>query len=511
MGVYLGIEFGSTRIKATAIDETFRPVCQGEYTWRSSYENGVWTYDLSEAIEGLRQALSPIRPIASQVRSVGISGMMHGSLAFDRDFRLLVPFRTWQNTMTATAAQELSEAFAFNVPQRWSVAHLYQALLNGEEHVTQIAHITTLSGYIHYLLTGVNAVGIGEASGIFPIDSEQVCYDADMMDKFDCLAKRYAPGWSIKDVLPRILVAGQSAGCLSAEGAALIGGVLPQGTPFAPPEGDGPTGMVATNAVMPGTGNVSAGTSIFSMVVLRRPLAHVYPEIDVITTPTGRDVAMVHCNNCTADSNAWVRLLREAGELFGARPSTEELYTKLYRLSLEGDADAGGVTVCNYVAGEGVTHLDAGMPLVVRRPGAVLSLANFLRATLYSAIATLKMGMEILDAEGVRIDSLVGHGGFFKTAGVGQGYLAAGCHTPVTCMETAGEGGSYGMALLAAYLFSEDSLEDFLQKRVFCDAVKTTVLPDPETEEGFERYMKEYKRLLAVEKRAVEAFLEETI
>ncbi len=506
MGIYLGIELGSTRIKATAIDENYKLFSQGDYTWQSKFENGIWSYDLEEAIKGLKSALCGIRGIQN-IKSVGISGMMHGYLAFDCDWNLLVPFRTWQNTITAQAAEELTELFGFNVPQRWSIAHLYQAVLNGEEHIDKIAHITTLAGYIHYRLTGVNAIGIGEASGMFPIDSKNLCYDKEMLAKFDDLiAKRGLP-WRAEEVLPKVLVAGEKAGVLTKEGEALTDHMLGEGIPFAPPEGDGGTGMVATNAVTVRTGNVSAGTSIFSMVVLEKPLEKVYPEIDIVITPAGKDVAMVHCNNCTNDSNAWIGVLKEAANLFDAEPDTAELYTKLYRKSLEGEADCGGVLVCNYMAGEGITHLDSGVPMVVRKPGSHFTLANFLRATLYSAIATLKIGMEILEQEQVSVDSMVGHGGYFKTQGVGQKYMAAACKAPVTCMETAGEGGSYGMAVLAAFLFHKDEgLEAFLENRVFKDAGKTVVCPDSETVEGFERYVEDYKKLILVEEKAVSVF-----
>lgn len=506
MDIYLGIELGSTRIKATAIDENYKLFSQGDYTWQSKFENGIWSYDLEEAIKGLKAALCGIRE-AENIKSVGISGMMHGYLAFDRDWNLLVPFRTWQNTITAQAAEELTDLFGFNVPQRWSIAHLYQAVLNREEHIDRIAHITTLAGYIHYRLTGVNAIGIGEASGMFPIDSKNLCYDKEMIAKFDDLiAKRGLP-WRAEEVLPKVLVAGEKAGSLTKEGAALVDHMLGEGIPFAPPEGDAGTGMVATNAVTVRTGNVSAGTSIFSMVVLEKPLERVYPEIDIVTTPAGKDVAMVHCNNCTNDSNAWISVLKEAANLFGAEPDTADLYTKLYRKSLEGHADCGGVLVCNYMAGEGITHLDSGIPMVVRKPDSHFTLANFLRATLYSAIATLKIGMEILEKEKVNVDSLVGHGGYFKTAGVGQKYMAAACKAPVTCMETAGEGGSYGMAVLAAFLFRKDeSLEAFLENRVFKDAGKTVVCPDGETVDGFDRYVEDYKKLILAEEKAVSVF-----
>ena len=503
----LGIELGSTRIKAVAIDDKHIPVSSGDYTWKSSFENGIWTYDLAKVWEGLRAALSGVSG-RENVGAVGISGMMHGYLAFDSAWNLLTPFRTWQNTITGPAAAELTALFGFNVPQRWSIAHLYQAILNGEEHLSRVAHITTLAGYVHYKLTGVNAIGIGEASGMFPIDSEKLCYDEQMLQKFDALVAGKGLPWEhLTDILPQVLVAGEEAGSLTAEGAALLEGLLPPGIPFAPAEGDGPTGMTATNAVAPRTGNVSAGTSIFSMVVLEKPLERVYEEIDLITTPTGKAVGMVHCNNCTNDSNAWVGILREAAELLGADPTTGQVYTKLYQKSLEGDPDCGGVLVCNYMAGEGVTHLDEGRPMVVRTPGARFTLANFFRATLYATMATLKLGMDILAKENVRIDSMTGHGGLFKTPLVGQKFMAAACNAPVTCMETAGEGGPYGMALLAAFMQRREageSLEAYLNRRVFAGATGVTLEPDPADVEGFNEYIRRFNALLAVERSAVE-------
>ena len=506
MNTYLGIELGSTRIKAVAVNEGFRPVSSGDYTWASRYENGVWTYGLEEVWTGLRAALSAVENRA-EVAAAGVSAMMHGYLAFDRDWNLLVPFRTWQNTITGPAAAELTALFSFNVPQRWSVAHLYQAVLNGEEHVSRIAHITTLAGYVHYMLTGVNAVGVGEASGMFPIDSQALDYDRAMVEKFDALAAERNLPWRLEELLPRVLTAGQEAGRLTPAGAGLLEGLLPAGIPFAPPEGDAGTGMTATNAVAPRTGNVSAGTSIFSMVVLEKPLKKVYEEIDLVTTPAGAPVAMVHCNNCTNDTNAWVGVLGEAARLFGASPSAGELYQKLYEKSLEGAPDCGGVLVCNYLAGEGVTHLDAGRPLVVRRPDSAFNLANFFRAQLYATMATLKIGMDILAEEGVAIDSLTGHGGLFKTPGVGQRYMAAACNAPVTCMDTAGEGGPYGMALLAAYLLRREEgerLEDFLSNRVFAGVSGSTAAPDGAEAAAFGEYIQRYKALLQVERAAAE-------
>lgn len=506
MNTYLGIEFGSTRIKAVAIDEKHRPISSGDYVWASDFKNGIWTYDLEEAWTGLKDALSHIENRES-IKTVGVSAMMHGYLAFDRDWNLLVPFRTWQNTITAEAAKELTAVFGFNIPQRWSIAHLYQAVLNGEEHVSRIAHITTLAGYIHHTLTGVNAVGIGDASGIFPIDSENSCYDKEMIKKFNALISKHNLPWELEDVLPSVLMSGEWAGELTASGATAIDGLLPAGVAFAPPEGDAGTGMTATNAVAPKTGNISAGTSIFSMIVLEKRLENVYEEIDMVTTPTGKPVAMVHGNNCTNDSNEWVSVLKETAMLFGAAPASGELYTKLYQKSLEGDPDCGGVLVCNYMAGEGITHFDKGRPLVVRTPDAKFTLANFFRATLYSTMATLKIGMDILAKEKVCINSLTGHGGLFKTPQVCQKYMAAACNTPVTCMETAGEGGPYGMALLAAYAAQKaenETLEEYLAQKVFAAVTGVTLDPEPLDVNGFHAYMEKYTRLLEVEKAAVE-------
>ncbi len=503
---YLGIELGSTRIKAVAIDENHKVASTGDYTWASSFENGIWTYDLNKVWEGLKTALSTVAG-REEVVCAGISGMMHGYLAFDEKWNLLVPFRTWQNTITAPAAKALTELLAFNIPQRWSSAHLYQAVLNGEPHITKIAHITTLAGYVHYMLTGVNAIGVGEASGMFPIDPETLQYDRQMLQKFNNLPEIAAMPWKIEEVLPKVLSAGAPAGCLTEQGAGMLDGLLPVDTPFAPPEGDAGTGMVATNAVAPKTGNVSAGTSIFSMVVLEKPLSQVYEEIDMVTTPSGKPVAMVHCNNCTNDTNAWASVLRETANLFGAEPTDGELFTKLYEKSLEGDPDCGGVLVCNYMAGEGITHLDSGRPMVIRTPGCKFTLANFFRSQLYSTMATLRLGMEILEKENVAINSLTGHGGLFKTPGVGQRYMAAACNTSITCMATAGEGGPYGMALLAAYCGAkadDETLESYLENKVFAETNRTVLSPKDEDISGFNAYMTQYKKLLLVEEKAVE-------
>ncbi len=503
--LFLGIELGSTRIKAVVIDEKYKPVSSGDYTWASRFENGIWTYPLDQVWEGLRASLSEI-PHTDRIISMGISGMMHGYLAFDRDWNLLVPFRTWQNTITAQAAAELTEACGLNIPQRWSIAHLYQALLNKEEHVDKIAHITTLAGYVHYKLTGVNAVGIGEASGMFPIDSDGQCYDLKSLNRINALISGYHLPWKVEDVLPAVLTAGATAGRLTPEGAALLGNRLPTGIPLVPPEGDAGTGMAATNAVASATGNVSAGTSIFAMVVLEKPLSKVYPEIDMVTTPTGKPVAMIHCNNCTNDMNEWVELLHQNLALFGCSVNREDLFTRLYEESLNGDPDCGGITVCNYLAGEPVTRFDQGRPFVIRSQKSHFTLANFLRAHLYSTVATLAAGFDILREENVDISRLMGHGGLFKTPVVGQKYLAAATGSPIRVMKTAGEGGPYGMALLAAYAMvkNTETLEDFLERDVFADTESAMLKPLPEDIAGFKTYLSRFLNSLNVERAAVE-------
>ena len=513
----LGIEFGSTRIKAVLIGPEHTPLAQGDYTWENQLHNGIWTYPLEQVWQGLQSAYAALAADVQQkygctltkVGCIGISAMMHGYLAFDANGELLVPFRTWRNTITGAAAEELTAAFGFNIPQRWSIAHLYQAMLNKEEHLSKLDFFTTLAGYVHWRLTSHKVLGVGDASGMFPIDSTTGGYDAAMLQKFNTMAAAKGYAVDLNALLPEVLPAGADAGTLTEAGARLLdpAGNLQAGIPLCPPEGDAGTGMAATNSVAPRTGNVSAGTSIFSMVVLERPLSRVYPEIDLVTTPTGKPVAMVHCNNCTNDMNAWVALLRETLELFGTTVSTGELYSTLYRKSLEGDADCSGVVTCNYMAGESVTHLGEGRPLVVRRPDSAFTLANFLRSQLYATMATLKIGMDILADEQVVIDSLTGHGGLFKTPEVGQRYMAAACHAPVTCMDSAGEGGPYGMALLAAYMVAHtdgETLEQYLSNRVFAGVASTTRVPDPADEAGFDRYLAQFRGALAAERTAVE-------
>ena len=515
----LGIEFGSTNIKAVLIGPDHAPIASGSHGWENQLENGIWTYSLEAVWSGLQDAYSRL---AADVRvkygvnlttvgALGISAMMHGYLAFDARGELLVPFRTWRNTITEQAAGELTDLFGFNIPQRWSIAHLEQAILNGEPHVPRIARLTTLAGYVHWKLTGRFVLGVGEASGMFPIDSETNQFDAAMLKKYNALLKERGLPFALEEILPSVLTAGEDAGMLTPEGAALLdpAGQLQPGIPMAPPEGDAGTGMCATNSIAPRTGNTSAGTSVFAMVVLEKPLSRVYPEIDLVTTPTGKAVAMVHCNNCTSDINAWVGLFREFGQLFGLEISDDALYTRLFQIAMEGDADCGGLLSYNYYSGEPVTGLSEGRPLFVRKPDANLTLSNFMRMHLQSALAALKSGLDILNREHVAIDTMYGHGGYFKTPGVGQALLAAAIHAPVCVMETAGEGGPWGMALLAAYLVNRsegETLEEYLSNRVFAGSAGTILAPEAGNEAGFDAFLAVYEKALPVEQAAVDRF-----
>jgi len=512
----LGIELGSTRIKAVLIDESHHPLATGSFAWENQLKNGFWTYDLADAERGLQASYrdlcesvsSRYGVVLTTVGAIGISGMMHGYLPFDAAGKQLAAFRTWRNTNTARAAEELTARFQFNIPIRWSISHLYQAMLNGEEHVPSVAFLTTLSGYIHWRLTGERVLGIGDASGMFPIDSGTNDYDEGMLSSFRELAAQHGLHRKLREILPRVAAAGTPAGHLSAEGALLLDptGQLKSGIPMTPPEGDAGTGVVATNSVSERTGNVSAGTSIFAMLVLEKPLSRMYPGIDMVTTPAGRPVAMAHCNNCTSDWDAWVKVLKEAASLFGAAPATPELYDKLYQKSLEGAADCGGILTYNYLSGEPTTGLSEGRPMVVRRPEAQFSLANFLRANLYSTLASLRIGMEILFREGARLDRLTGHGGLFKTEYVGQKYMADAMGIPISVMATAGEGGPFGMAVLAAYQIwknNGESLDEYLEQRVFQNADLSTVRPDPDGMAGFNAFLKTYQAGLAAERAAV--------
>ena len=508
----LGIELGSTRIKAVLIDERHIPIASGDYEWENQFVNGVWTYSMEAVHTGLQTCFANLKADVkakysvelTTVGAIGVSAMMHGYLPFDKDGRQLAEFRTWRNTITGEAAEELTALFGFNIPQRWSIAHLYQAILNGEEHVKDIAFLTTLAGYIHWQLTGEKVMGIGEASGMFPIDSEKLDYDEGMVQKFKALT-----GLDLRGILPKVLVAGESGGILTESGAKFLdpSGTLQAGIPVAPCEGDAGTGMAATNSVRVRTGNVSAGTSDFAMIVTEKPLG-VHREIDMVTTPDGLPVAMVHCNNCTSDINAWVNLFSEFAEAIGAPQEKGKLFTLLFNKVMEGEADCGGLMSFNYFSGEGVTDLDEGRPVFARMPNARFTLANFMRTHLLSALATLKIGLDILtQTEQVPIDKLYGHGGFFKTPGVGQRMLSAAVGAPVSVMETAGEGGPYGMALLGAYMLWKDedeTLPDYLDHKVFANAKSTTLMAEDKDVTGFNVFLTRYKKALPMEKAAIE-------
>ena len=513
----LGIEFGSTRIKAVLIDHDHKPIAQGSHEWENRLVDGIWTYSMDAVRTGLQSCFHDLKtdfiqkyqsPLTT-VGAMGISGMMHGYLPFDQDGNLLAEFRTWRNTMTGPAADALTELFQFNIPQRWSIAHLYQAVLNHEDHIVKLHHINTLAGYVHELLTGKRVVGVGEASGMFPIGSGTGAYDLSMKAKFEALPEISAHHWHLDDMLPQILTAGCNAGCLTASGARLLDpdGDFQPGVPFAPPEGDAGTGMAATNSVAYRTGNVSAGTSDFAMVVVEKT-PRMHKEIDMVTTPDGKNVAMVHCNNCTSDINAWVNLFGQFADAVGMPVDRNTLFTTLFEQALSGDKDCGGLMSFNYLSGESVTGLDEGRPVFLRKSDAAMTLPNFMRTHLFSALAALKIGLDLLiKEEHVPIDRLYGHGGYFKTPGVGQRFLSAAVGAPVSVMETAGEGGPYGMALLSAYMLwkaSEETLADYLSDHVFADAKSVTLMADQADIEGFERFVAQYQKALAVELAAVE-------
>ena len=514
----LGLEFGSTRIKAVLIDEEHHPIASGDHEWENRLDNGIWTYTLDDIWTGLCDSYEKMAKdvkekydvVLTDIGAIGFSAMMHGYMAFDKDGKLLVPFRTWRNSTTGQSAKALTELFQYNIPERWSIAHLYQAILNEEEHVKDITYITTLAGYIHWQLTGEKVLGVGDASGMFPIDPETKDYDQKKIDQFDELIAEKGYGWTLREILPTVLVAGEQAGNLTEEGAKLldVSGNLKAGILLYPPEGDAGTGMAATNSVAKRTGNVSAGTSVFAMVVLERELKKVYPEIDLVTTPDGSLVGMVHANNCTSDLNAWVGLFREFAENFGIEVDMNRLFGTLYNKALEGDADCGGLLSYGYLSGENITGVTEGRPMFVRSPESKFNLANFMRSHLFTALGALKVGMDILlKEEGVEIDSILGHGGLFKTKGVGQGILAAAINTPVSVMETAGEGGPWGMALLASYMIHKEegeALGDYLTKKVFAGAQGTSMEPDPKDVEGFEVFIERYKKGVAIEQAAVD-------
>lgn len=514
----LGIELGSTRIKAVLIDEAHNPIASGSYSWQNRLEDGVWVYSMEDACAGLRRCYSAMRQDVQKrygqslrrVSAIGISGMMHGYLAFDKEDRQLAPFRTWRNTITGAAAQQLTELFQFNIPQRWSIAHLYQAILNGEAHVKDIARLTTLSSHIHYLLTGLHVMGVGEASGMFPYDDSIKDFSAKNLQQFDTLVEGFGFPWKLRQILPQVLPAGVQAGTLTEAGAALLdeSGELEAGIPMCPPEGDAGTGMVATGAVLPRTGSISAGTSAFSLQVLERPLKGYYPEIDVVATPAGDAVAMAHTNTCTSEIDAWVNLIADAAKVMGWPVDMDALYATLFRKALEGEEDCDGIVAYNYFAGEPLTDTPAGRPMLVRLPESKLSIANLMRAQLNGAIATLKIGMDMLaEKEQVESDILLGHGGFFKTPGVGQQLLANALNVPITTMETAGEGGPWGMALLAAYMQRKkpgESLQSYLSEHVFQKADSSCLPPKPEGVAGFARYLQRYKAALPSQKTAAQ-------
>jgi len=517
MQTFLGIELGSTRIKAVLIDENHVPIASGGFDWENQFENGVWTYHLDEVWRGLQASVSALiadfqtkyEKAFPAVSGMGVSAMMHGYLVFDREAKQLVPFRTWRNTITEEAATHLTDLFGFNIPQRWSIAHLYHAIQGKEAHVGEIDFLTTLAGYVHEQLTGERVVGVGEASGMFPVDSTTNDYNAEMLAKFDTLAAQHGVSFSLRDILPKVRNAGDAAGTLTEAGAKLLDptGILTPGIPLCPPEGDAGTGMVATNSVAPRTGNVSAGTSVFAMLVLERELSRLYPEIDMVTTPTGKPVAMVHCNNCTSDLDAWVNLFGEAFAELGIGVTKTELYGSLYQAALSSDKDGGGLLACNYLSGEHTTGFHEGRPLVARTPDSRFTLPNFMRTLLYSAMATLKIGMDILtEGEGVELEQILGHGGLFKTPVVGQTLMAGALGIPVAVMESAGEGGAWGIALLAAYAVqkgSDERLETFLSERVFSGYAVTCIEPDKADVAGFTNYLTRYKKLLEVERAAV--------
>lgn len=516
----LGIEFGSTNIKAVLVDEKYQTIASGSVGWENRLENGLWTYDLEDVWAGLQKAYAELAgqieekygKTLTKVGAIGFSGMMHGYLAFDKSGKQLVPFRTWRNTNTDKAVRELTELLQFNIPHRWSIGHLYQSLLEEEEHVKQLDFVTTLAGYVHWKLTGEKVLGVGEASGMFPIDSEKIDYDQEKVVQFNKKLQNYPVDWKLRDLFPTVLKAGEVAGKLTADGAKLIdpSGKLEVGIPFAPPEGDAGTGMVATNAVAERTGNVSAGTSIFSMFVLEKELSNYYEEIDMVTTPSGKPVAMVHCNNFTTDINAWAGLFKEVTSALGTEVDDETLFATLFNKAMEADEDGGELVSCNYYSGEPITGFEEGRPLFIQMPDSKLSLPNFMRTQIYSALATLKLGTDILtQKEKINVEFLLGHGGYFKTKDVSQQLMADAIDVPVSVMDTAGEGGPWGMAVLASYVMKkkpQQSLEDYLNKEVFTSEEPYTVYPSEEGKEQFSHFMERYDPMLEVERKAIEKF-----
>ncbi|MHA2959423.1 xylulokinase [Priestia megaterium] len=519
----LGIELGSTRIKAVLINENFETIASGSYEWENLLEGGFWTYNLLDIITGLQSAYREMKQEVERnygitirtVGSIGVSAMMHGYMAFDKTGELLVPFRTWRNATTSAAAKELTEHFQFNIPERWSIAHLYQAIINQEKHLPRIDYMTTLAGYIHWLLTGSKSLGIGDASGMFPIDERTQNYSEVMMKQFDDLISHKGYPWQLSDILPAVHTSGEQAGTLTAIGASILDQSknLQPGIPFCPPEGDAGTGMVATNSVRKRTGNVSVGTSVFAMIVLDKKLSNVYPEIDLVTTPNGSPVGMVHANNCSSDLNAWLGLFREFSEAMGQKVESDKLFEVMLNKALEADPDGGGLLSYGYFSGENITGVENGRPLFVRSAKSNFNLANFMRTHLFTAFGALKIGMDLLvKEENVKIHSILAHGGLFKTPVVGQKMMAAAINTPVSVMDTAGEGGAWGMAILSSYMLNKsenESLEDFLDDKVFKEVTAREIYPDELDVKGFEAFIKRYKKGLVIEKAAAEHHSEE--
>lgn len=514
----LGIEFGSTRIKAVLINEDNEPIASGSHEWENRYINNIWTYTLDDIWNGLQDSYTKMAEDVKEkyeitiekIGAIGISAMMHGYMVFNKDEELLVPFRTWRNTITEKASEELTKLFDYNIPQRWSIAHLYQAILNDESHIGEISFQTTLEGYIHWKLTGKKVLGVGEASGMFPIDIETKNYNENMVKQFnELIAPKNLP-WKLEEIFPKVLLAGENAGTLTEEGAKLLDvtGTLKQGIPLCPPEGDAGTGMVATNSIAKRTGNVSAGTSVFAMIVLEKELSKVHEEIDLVTTPTGNLVAMVHCNNCTSDLNAWMGLFKEFTESLGMEVDMNKLFSILYNKALEGDPDCGGLLAYNYFSGEHITNFEEGRPLFVRLPESKFNLANFMRVHLFTSLGALKTGLDILlKEEEVQLNQILGHGGLFKTKDVGQKIMAAAIGAPVSVMETAAEGGAWGIALLASYMINKEeneTLEDYLTKKVFAGKMGIKINPDPDDVKGFNEFIKRYSDGLAIERAAVD-------
>lgn len=516
--ISLGVEFGSTRIKAVLTTAGARVIAQSSYDWENQLTDGIFTYDLNDVWIGLRKCYKNITEHVKQqynveitkISSMGFSAMMHGYLVFDKQGELLVPFRTWRNTITGQSADILSKSFNFNVPQRWSIAHLYQSILNKEDHVNNIDFLTTLAGYVHWKVTGKRVIGIGDASGIFPIDETSLDYNKNMMEKFKELAEKDGFNIPLENIFPEVLSTGQTGGTLTDKGALLIDptGTLQAGIPVCPPEGDAGTGMVATNSITPETGNISAGTSIFAMIVLEKSMSKYYSEIDMVTTPDGHPVAMVHCNTCTSDIDAWVKLFYEFAKQMDKNTDISDVYNMLYQSAINGIYDCGGLTSINYFSGEPVVNIADGAPLFIRKVDSRFNLPNFMRTHIYSSFATVKIGLDLLfNEEQIKIKKLLGHGGLFKVEKVAQQMMASALDTPVEVNSAAGEGGAWGMAILAEYMVRKEqnqSLGQYLDKKIFADTKSSSCFPVKEETEGFNIFLERYKKALLVEGLAVE-------